>query len=60
MISASSLPEALIGNFLGSSRNPGFEHISVVCHNFIADFRLSLMRTTQIYVVDDGTTRTTP
>ena len=36
--------------FFGSSRNPGFEHISVVCHNIITDLTLSLSAT-QIYMV---------
>ena len=37
--------------FLGPSRNPGFEHISVVCHNFITDFITLSLSASQIYVV---------
>ena len=44
-------PEDLIGLFsIDSSRNAGFEHISVVCHNFITDFTLFLSACL-IYVV---------
>ena len=40
IVSASGFPEALVGIFLGTSRNPGFEHFSVVRHNFITDLTL--------------------
>ena len=34
--------------FFGSSRNLGFEHISVICHNILADLTFSFPRTETI------------
>ena len=53
MISASGFTESsCIVVLLGSSRNPGFEHIPEVCHIVTTHCTLSLS-TTQKYVVEE-------
>ena len=54
-------PEALVGSFLlGSSRNPGFKHISVFCHNLIAYCTFSLSTTKYTWSRNDvGSSRST-